>query len=212
MKLHFLTTAKLSSVSKLNIHITFMSSKAAQGEAVVRIGMFGGGGAGKTALCLQFVRGEQTSLYIPTILDEFSKEMIHKKKPLTLKIVDTAGQEDFWELRASFYQGVDGFVLVYSITDRNSLYDAEMLYKDICQNLLKTEVPAILVGNKKDLRDDDSVPLADGLALARKLGCAHIETSALSGENVESAFDAIITLVKKKLWGPEEATCQCAVM
>jgi GTPase KRas protein len=173
----------------------------------IRIGMFGGGGVGKTALTLRYLRDQFVEEYIPTLADDFSKEIDFKGQKLTINIIDTAGQDDFREMRASFYSGVDGFILVYSITDRNSLLEAEEIYKDICQNLNKTSVPAVLTGNKADLRDEDSVPLADGLGMAKKLGAGHLETSARSGQNVGEAFDQAIRTVQKVVFGVEDGCC-----
>jgi GTPase KRas protein len=173
----------------------------------IRIGMFGGGGVGKTALTLRFLRDQFVEEYIPTLADDFSKEIDFKGQKLTMNIIDTAGQDDFREMRASFYSGVDGFVLVYSITDRNSLLEAEEIYKDICQNLNKTRVPTVFVGNKADLRDEDSVPLADGVAMAKKLEALHLETSARSGLNVNEAFNNAISIVQKLVFGIEDGCC-----
>jgi GTPase KRas protein len=173
----------------------------------IRIGMFGGGGVGKTALTLRYLRDQFVEEYIPTLADDFSKEIDLKGQKLTINIIDTAGQDDFREMRASFYSGVDGFILVYSITDRNSLLEAEEIYKDICQNLNKTSVPSVLVGNKADLRDEDSVPVADGVGMAKKLESTHLETSARSGQNVNEAFELAIKTVQRIVFGVADGCC-----
>jgi GTPase KRas protein len=180
-----------------------------QGEdqSKIRIGMFGGGGVGKTALTLRYLRDQFVEEYIPTLADDFTKEIELNGKKLTINIIDTAGQDDFREMRASFYQSVQGFILVYSITDRNSLFEAEEIQKDICQNLNKTVVPCVIVGNKADLRDEDSVPVADGVGLAKKLQATHLETSARTGLNVNEAYNVAIRTVQKMLFGDDGGCC-----
>jgi GTPase KRas protein len=173
----------------------------------IRIGMFGGGGVGKTALTLRYLRDQFVEEYIPTLADDFSKEIELGGKKLTINIIDTAGQDDFREMRASFYQSVQGFILVYAITDRNSLFEAEEIHKDICQNLVKTAVPCVIVGNKSDLRDEDSVPVADGVGMAKKLQAIHLETSARTGLNVTEAFNTAIKTVQQMVYGEGGGGC-----
>jgi Ras-related protein Rap-1B len=102
-------------------------------------------------------------------------------------------------------------MLVYSITDRQSLAEVEEIYKDICRGVSKTSVPAVLLGNKADLRSDDSLTVQNGQDLAKKLGGLKIfETSARTGQNVELAFKEGVRVVHRMLF-PKEAGC-CGVM
>jgi GTPase KRas protein len=172
--------------------------------------MFGGGGVGKTALVLRCLRNQFVEEYIPTLADDFRHDMVIGKETIHLEIIDTAGQDDFREMRSHFYQSVQGFVLVYSINDKHSLMETEEIYKDICACVCKPEVPAVLLGNKADLRDDDSVKLQDGIAMAKKLGARMFETSAKTGANVQEAFKAGVQVVHEKLF-PATGGC-CEVM
>jgi GTPase SAR1 family protein len=55
----------------------------------------------------------------------------------------------------------------------------------------------ILLGNKHDLvSENQGVDEKDALDLTKKLGCHHMYTSALTGENVEEVF---IEIAKKIL-------------
>ncbi|MFV2014153.1 MAG: hypothetical protein ACC656_01885, partial [Candidatus Heimdallarchaeota archaeon] len=50
----------------------------------------------------------------------------------------------------------------------------------------------IVVGNKNDLEDQREVSTQEGQITANQLGCIdYIETSALTGEHVASAFNTI---------------------
>ena len=40
------------------------------------------------------------------------------EEPISLEIMDTAGQDTFLALRNTYYQNMDGFIFVYSITDK----------------------------------------------------------------------------------------------
>jgi GTPase KRas protein len=94
-------------------------------ESIIRLGIFGGGGVGKTAITLRLLRHSFIPEYFPTVGDEFATDISVGKKSYHLQIIDTAGQQDFRELRASFYSYVQRFLLVYSVIDRESLYEVE---------------------------------------------------------------------------------------
>jgi GTPase SAR1 family protein len=50
------------------------------------------------------------------------------------------------------------------------------------------DIEPILIGNKSDLSGSREVSTSEGQALAKELGVPFMETSALSGDNVEAAF------------------------
>jgi small GTP-binding protein len=180
-------------------------------QSKVKIGIFGGGGVGKTALTLQFLRGQFVEEYIPTLADDFAKDVTVDGKPIHLELIDTAGQDDFRQMRASFYTSVQGFLIVYSVIERNSLFEAEEIYKDILACLNKDAVPCVLVGNKVDLKDETSVSVEDGQGMAKKLGAKFFETSARSGQNVKASFDEAVRTVQRMVFGVSEGGC-CTVM
>ena len=55
----------------------------------------------------------------------------------------------------------------------------------------------LLVGNKGDLVDRRAVPTEDAIEFAEDQGLFFSETSALSGENVESAFFKLLQEINK---------------
>ena len=57
--------------------------------------------------------------YDPTIEDSYMKDnYMVDGEPTALEILDTAGQDTFIAMRNHYYQNMDGFVLVYSVTDK----------------------------------------------------------------------------------------------
>jgi GTPase KRas protein len=183
-------------------------------ESIIHLGIFGGGGVGKTAIVLRFLRHSFAPEYFPTIADDFSTDISIGKKSYHLQIIDTAGQQDFREMRASFYKDVQGFLLVYSVIDRESLYEVEDLYKDILMCLNVNQVPCVLIGNKADMKNEDSLTTVDGESLAHQLGnCKFLETSALTGENIEEAFQEGVKVVKRMVFkNSEDIQCTCLLL
>jgi GTPase KRas protein len=189
-----------------------MQPTEAPDPSKVKLGIFGGGGVGKTAITLRFLQGTFTNEYIPTLADDFSKDIVVGGKAIHLDVIDTAGQDDFREMRSSFYGSVQGFLLVYSVIERNSLFDAEEIHKDILACLCKETVPCVLIGNKVDLRDEDSIPVIDGQNMAKKFGCPMVETSAQSGQNIDAAFEEGVKAVQRMVFGIAGGGGCCTVM
>lgn len=116
---------------------------------------------------------------------------------MRLQLWDTAGQERFRSLTSNFFGRADGFVLAYDISNRPSFDHVIGWMRDI-----KTRAPPdcdiVLCGNKSDLDNDRVVSTEEGIALAEEYGVQFFETSALTGNNVESMFTALATTIKRK--------------
>ena len=67
---------------------------------------------------------------------------------------------------------------------------------------IKTRAPPdcdiVLCGNKSDLESDRVVQVEEGKGLADEYGVQFFETSALTGSNVESMFNALATTIKRR--------------
>lgn len=167
-------------------------------EADICIGIFGGGGVGKTAICIQYIKGQFTEGYIPTIEDEYLKTIEYEGKKFTIDIVDTAGQDDFKEMRSRYYGAVHAIIFVYSILEQKGLSEVEEMYNDAIKFSGRDHIPCVLCGNKEDLRATAANPVSekDGQDLAAKLGCKLIPTSAKTGQGVADAFNEAIRQYK----------------
>ena len=160
----------------------------------LNIGMFGGGGVGKTAITLQYVKGEFTEGYVPTIEDSFTKSVQINGTAVNVDIIDTAGQDDFKEMRYRYYQSCDGFILVYSVIDKSSLASLEELYTDIIQARGDSKpIKCIMAGNKADMKKEDSITLEEAEAVARKFNCKVLETSAKTAYNITPLYETLIS-------------------
>jgi len=162
----------------------------------------GDGACGKTCLLIVFSKGTFPEVYVPTVFENYVADVEVDGKKVELALWDTAGQEDYDRLRPLSYPDSHVILICFSVDSPDSLdnvqekWISEVLH--FCQNL-----PIILVGCKKDLRQDPRtieelkktsqrpVSQAEGQAVAQKIGAKrYIECSARTGEGVRDVFQS----------------------
>jgi len=186
----------------LTVHASHMGSNKSKAKKVnesleFKIVILGNGGVGKSALTIRFVQSEFLATYRPTIEDTYRKRIqLDGKSSVLLDILDTAGQEDYAALREVYIRGGEGFVIVYSITDRKSFQEACDYRERILRVKETSNVPMILVGNKVDLEDQRTVKREEAEYFAKTFGLPFLETSAQSGTNCEELFQILGKAVK----------------
>jgi len=163
----------------------------------MKVVMLGNGGVGKSALTFRFVQDKFVEAYNPTIEDSYRKPIKVDGKNILLDILDTAGQEEYTELREVYMRGGEGFIIVYSITDRKSFNEVIEFRDRTLRVKDKPSVPMILVGNKADLENSRVVTKEEGQQLSEKLQIQFLETSALTGTNTNEIFSNIARQVLK---------------
>jgi small GTP-binding protein len=142
-----------------------------------------------------------------------------------LEILDTAGQvrrfffsrsshlqETFSAMRELYMANGEGFALIYSITSALSFAEVEKIHKGIVKHKDTSQVPIVLVGNKKDLEAKREVPTAKAKALSTEWGCDFLEASAKTDTNIREIFNSLIDQVWGFSGGPprvrEKRGCQ----
>ncbi|KAL6948578.1 hypothetical protein ACO0QE_001050 [Hanseniaspora vineae] len=156
----------------------------------------GGGGVGKSALTIQLTQSHFVDEYDPTIEDSYRKQVVIDNKVSVLDILDTAGQEEYSAMREQYMRTGEGFLLVYSVTSRNSYEELITYYQQILRVKDSDYVPIFVVGNKCDLEEERRVSYEDGLQLGKQLHAPFLETSAKQAINVEEAFYGLARLVR----------------
>jgi len=144
---------------------------------------------------------------VPTVFDNYSANAIVDDEPINLGLWDTAGAQEYKELRPLSYPGTDAFIVCYSILDEDSLKAVTSIWIPEIQEHC-AGVPIILVGTKIDLRTKKEVvdqlhrdgkkllTAEEGQAVSREIEAVRfIECSALTQENLPEVFTETIRAV-----------------
>ena len=156
---------------------------------------------GKTTLRLRYLGEGFRKEYISTIGADFA---LATYKDYIIQLWDLAGQINFENLTQRFYKNAHGIIFVFDISRRISMINLP----NWIDKFLITEkeiVPMIVLGNKVDLRDEIDYCIqskeAEGFVadLSKKYDTqiTYIETSALTGENITSAFQGLVDKIVK---------------
>ncbi|GME93266.1 unnamed protein product [Ambrosiozyma monospora] len=127
-----------------------------------KIVVLGAGGVGKSCLTVQFVQGLYIDVYDPTIEDSYTKEIEVDGRACNLEILDTAGLAQFTAMRELYIKSGQGFILVYSVTDKSSLDELLQIREQVLRIKEASNVPMVLVGNKCDLTNERELTPEDG--------------------------------------------------
>ncbi|KAJ3007103.1 UNVERIFIED_CONTAM: Ras GTPase ras2 [Siphonaria sp. JEL0065] len=137
---------------------------------------------------MQYCLNNFPEMYDPTIIDTYQKKVLVDGEECFLEIIDTAGQDEFLGMRDQWFREGDGFLLVYSITSRQSFNYIKQYHKEMIRARTTSEfvyAPVVIVGNKTDLAGEREVSAQEGIDLAKLFRCEFIETSAKTKYNVE---------------------------
>lgn len=183
----------------------------------------GDGGCGKTSLLIVLSRDEFPEGYVPTIFDTYVADIVVDEKPVELALWDTAGQEDYDRLRPLSYPDTHVLLLCFSVDSPDSLWNIPERWMPEVRHFCPG-VPVVLVGNKKDLRQDERtrrelarskkepVKWEEGRAVAEKIGAhAYLECSAKTKDGVWEVFQ---TATRATLYNKEPGCldCKCTLM
>ena len=164
-------------------------------DRIYKILIMGDTNVGKTSLLLRYTENDFSSEGIATLgVDVKNKYISIEQKKIRLDIWDTAGQERFKGLSKSYIKGGQGFVFVFSLTDKKSFTNLKNWINDV-KTMSSTLYKMIVIGNKKDCENIKEVFEKDLKDFAEKFDVQVFEASAKTGEGVEEAFNALVKLL-----------------
>uniref|UniRef100_A0A3B3X518 Uncharacterized protein n=1 Tax=Poecilia mexicana TaxID=48701 RepID=A0A3B3X518_9TELE len=160
----------------------------------------GDGGVGKSALTIQFFQKIFVPDYDPTIEDSYLKHTEIDGQWAILDVLDTAGQEEFSAMREQYMRTGDGFLIVFSVTDKASFEHVDRFHQLILRVKDREAFPMVLVANKVDLVHLRKVTSDQGQEMAAKHNITYIETSAKDPPmNVDKAFHELVRVIRQQV-------------
>ena len=155
-----------------------------------KIVILGTSAVGKTSIILRYLYDKFREHSESTIGAAYScKLFTHKDgSKEKIEIWDTAGQERYKSLVPMYYREAHGALIVYDITDKQSIKEAHMWIQEL---KLKgpNNIKIVVVGNKLDLIEN--YPQTNDFMES------HFYVSAKTGYNIDDAFYWLITNIPK---------------
>ncbi|KAJ0979573.1 hypothetical protein J5N97_015047 [Dioscorea zingiberensis] len=178
-------------------------------DYLFKIVLIGDSGVGKSNILSRFTRNEFCLESKSTIGVEFATRTLQiEGKTVKAQIWDTAGQERYRAITSAYYRGAVGALLVYDITKSQTFDNVQRWLREL-RDHADSNIVIMMAGNKSDLNHLRSVQEDDAQAFAEKEGLSFLETSALGSQNIEKAFQTILTeiyhIVSKKALAAQEA-------
>lgn len=161
-----------------------------------RVVVVGDGAVGKSATTLQLIQQKFIDIYDPTIEDTYRHTLLVDGDPVMIDIQDTAGQECLQTLLDRWLRWGNGFLIIYSITSRESYSRVDWFMERITEVIDQKVFPVVILGNKKDLDELRQVSEYEGKQLGERYNCTWMESSAKLRLNVEEAFVDLIKQIR----------------
>ena len=140
---------------------------------------------------------------IPFTVNNFSTKQKIGEKIITINAIDTDSDPAYDEIRSLMYREADIIIICFSLVDSSSFKNGSTKwYKEI--EMYNDDVPFILVGLKKDLRENfikrnlshKVVKESEGERLKKEISALdYIECSSKYGLNVEEVFHKAAKIV-----------------
>ncbi|NP_001279411.1 rho-related GTP-binding protein RhoG-like isoform X1 [Callorhinchus milii] len=167
----------------------------------------GDGAVGKTCLLISYTTNAFPGEYVPTVFDNYSAQMTVDGRTVSLNLWDTAGQEEYDRLRTLSYPQSNVFIVCFSIASPSSYANVRHKWQPEVSHHCPN-VPILLVGTKKDLRNDSETirklkeqslsPTTphQGVTLSKQIRAVkYLECSALLQEGILEVFAEAVRAV-----------------
>ena len=167
----------------------------------IKVLLFGNSGVGKTSIFTRFYNNKFDGNVNSSVGVDFQTKVIkHKNKEYSIHLFDTAGEERFRSVTTSYFHMADYFMLVFDLTNKNSLNAIPEWIESLKENVEKPKF--MILGNKSDLErnqilDDEINDVLEGKDNFKINGENFMKVSAKNGKNINEAFDYLLDLIEQ---------------
>ena len=172
-------------------------------EYITKILTLGDTTVGKTSIILRFTKEKYTENRLATIGVDFKSQIMQiENNRVKVLIWDTAGQERFKNIASQYYNGGDGAILVFDITNKSTFERISYWLNELNQKKDLKELALVLVGNKIDLKDNREVSSEEAQSFAKQNNIKYFETSAEENIGIDEVMNYIVgecvSIIKKR--------------
>ena len=168
-------------------------------ELNVKILTLGDTEVGKTSIIKRIISNKFEDKIFSTVgIDYSCKTIKYGDNYLKIFLWDTAGQEKFKNIVKNYFNGANGALLCFDISNRKSFENTKQWIMD-CKNYMAQKVTIILVGNKCDLEEQRKISKEEGQELADAYGLLFFETSAKTDVNVNTVFNTSLEEIARRI-------------
>ncbi|XP_028259924.1 rho-related GTP-binding protein RhoH [Parambassis ranga] len=172
-------------------------------EMSVKCVLVGDSAVGKTALLVRFTSETFPDTYKPTVFDNTGVAVYMDGVQINLGLWDTAGNDNFKQIRPRSYQQADVVLICYSVANPNTLASVQHKWIDEVREHLP-KVPVLVVATQTDQRETgvhrgSCISAVEGRRVAREVHAkGYLECSSLSNRGVQQVFEhAVRTVVNQ---------------
>jgi len=171
-------------------------------ELESKIIFLGDAGVGKSSIVQRFCNDKFQDKYDTTIGGAFFQKKITLKdnKSIKLQIWDTSGEEKFRNMIHLYFNGAQGAIFTYDVTNLESMEKLDHWINTLKENCDKNEMILCLAGNKCDMDNNQrKVSYGKGKEFANANNLIFFETSAKMDIGVKELFKTMAQKLYDKL-------------
>ena len=165
-----------------------IGSESSEYSVPLKIAILGQSMVGKSAITFRFINNKFPTEHDTTIEDSYSIPAKIDDIQCQLEILDTAGQDDYQTMLDTWINSADGFILVYSIDNKESFESTKTRFDRIIKLKEGQKASIIIVGNKCDLEDKRQVSKEEVENYCKTNKIMFLEASALNTINIKESF------------------------
>eukprot|EP00123_Amoebidium_parasiticum_P021738 comp7280_c0_seq1/m.2987 comp7280_c0_seq1/g.2987 ORF comp7280_c0_seq1/g.2987 comp7280_c0_seq1/m.2987 type:complete len:273 (-) comp7280_c0_seq1:372-1190(-) len=182
------------SITPLSSYTSLSSSDDAIRFPKVTIAVLGAQGVGKTCLVERFVDGVNFKLgeQYTTIEDTYDHLVMAEEGTYELQILDTAGKIASEDLKSFYLKRAQGFLLVCSADNPDSLSHIITLRQDI--DAAKPHAPVAVVLTKGDVADQHTSDHAKAWAAAQNIEYSELSILFNGEDSIHAPFHTLVHL------------------
>ena len=167
----------------------------------------GDSNVGKTSLLNVFGGESFSEEYSQTIISSFKRiPYSTAERTVNLNIWDVCGAQKYSNLSKQYFKSIDLAVLVFDLTNHQSFEKLKDLATSITQSAERIQPFFLVVGNKSDLSDQNSVPQEEIDEFIAPYMCKYYAISVKENSEINNLFHEIGRICISKLNGAHAPT------